>query len=148
MNSLKKCIKSPLFLRFLSPLLLGVLFCLIRNTLVYLGYINPMPVETLNPSMFVFVTILCIFSYITLMLYPAFWLSDRISKASNLFILIPCISLPLLFNLFVHLVILNDSLQDMSWTKSWSAYGLSAVVSGWGMLSWILSRRAVVPAVP
>lgn len=147
MNSFEKLIKNPLFLRFLGPVLLGILFYLVRNAFVSLGYVDPFPVEVLSPFMFMFVTILCIFSYITLMLYPAFWLTDRFSKASNIFLLIPCISVPPLFTFFVHFVILNESIQDMSWTKSWTAYVLSAVVSGWGVLTWILSRKAVVKGV-
>jgi hypothetical protein len=140
MNSLKKLIQSPLSLRFLSPVLFGILFYLFRSTAVSLGYATPFPVEILTPFMFMSVTVLCIFSYIVLMLYPAFWLTDRLLNTSNIFLLIPCLIVPPLFNLIVHLAILNESLLRISWTKSWTAYLLSAVVSGWGVMTWIRSR--------
>ena len=144
MNTLKKLIHRPQVLRFVSPVVLGILFCASRSIAVYLDYAQPFPVEMLNPLLFLFVTILCIFSFITLILYPAFWITDRIFKKSNGLVLIPSLLMPIFFTLFVHIVILNEPLLHISWTKSWSAYFLSALVSGWGASTWVLSRTTKI----
>lgn len=142
--SLKKLTKSSLFLRLVSPLALGVLFCLLRNVAVSLGHAEPFPVEILSPYMFMFATILCILSYITLVLYPAFWVTDYFSKKSNSLLVIPSLLVPILFTLIVHIGLLNESIQNISWTKSYSAYLLCALVSGWSAMTWILSRKTEV----
>lgn len=146
MNAFRKFAQSPLSLRLLSPLLLGVLFYLVRTTAVSLGYVQSLPVEIMHPNSFTFmiITILCIFFYFTCMLYPAFWLADRYSKASNIFLVIPCVLVHLLLKFFIHLVVLNKSYQGMTLNMAWSAYVLNALISGWGMLTWIFSRKAVV----
>jgi hypothetical protein len=144
MNTLKKLIHSPQVLRFVSPVVLGILFYISRKIAISLGHAQPFSVEILNPFMFLCVTLLCIFSYITLILYPSFWITDRISKKSNRLLLMPCLLIPVFFTLIVHIVILNEPLHHISWTKSWSAYFLSALVSGWGASTWIFSRKTDV----
>jgi hypothetical protein len=79
--------------------------------------------------------------YILLFLYPMFWLSDRLSKFSNVSLVTVGLVIPLIFIISVKLIFQDAQVKDLSFTQLYSPYFLNLILSLWASMSWILTRK-------
>ena len=127
--------------RYISPLAFALLFYLFRQLALYLNLAEPFAVEALSPFQFFLAIIVTLPVYILLFLYPMFWLSDRLSKFSNVSLVTVGLVIPLIFIISVKLIFQDAQVKDLSFTQLYSPYFLNLILSLWASMSWILTRK-------
>ncbi len=135
-------LQKPKIQRYVSPLAFALLFYLFRQLALFMNFAEPFAAEVLSPFQFFLAIIVTLPLYISLFLYPMFWLSDRITKSSNVSLLTVGLVAPVVFIIFVKIIFQDAEIKDFSLTQLYSPYFLNLILSLWASMSWILTRKS------
>ncbi len=138
---LDNILKYPRAARFLSPVALGGIFCVIRVFVIWFRIDKIMPIEKSAPVIFYLMLLIFVWIFISLFLYPFFYIADRFSEKSNLVIWIVGAISPFLM---LSLAFFFAS-KEAHFTTSFYPYLINLIIGLWAAFSWVRTRGPISP---